>query len=73
MGLMVSANMAVDPGGELGDPGVDSRQVWSAAAGPPAHNPYEEPATPVWGLAGQRTSWIPLGNKKRLFKNLQDE
>lgn len=36
----MSADMAVDPGGELGDPGVNPGQVWSATAGPPAHNPY---------------------------------
>lgn len=32
----MSADMAVDPGGELVDPGVDARQVWSATASPPA-------------------------------------
>lgn len=29
---IMSADMAVDPGSELDDPGVDPWQVWSAAA-----------------------------------------
>lgn len=45
MGFIISADMAVDPGGELGDPGVNPRQVRPTTARPPAHNPYEEPAT----------------------------
>ena len=52
----MSADMAVDPGGELVDPGVDPRQVWSAAARPPADDTDQEPATPAWCLAGQRTT-----------------
>lgn len=51
---LMSADMAVNPGGELVDPGVDSGQVWSATARPPAHNANEEPTTSAWGLAGQR-------------------
>lgn len=56
----MSADMAVDPGGELADPGVDPRQVWSATAWPPADNANQEPATPAWCLTGQRTPRIPL-------------
>lgn len=52
----VSADMAVDPGGELVDPGVDPRQVWPTTAYPPAHNANQEPATPSWLLTGQRTT-----------------
>lgn len=52
----MSADMAVDPGDELGDPGVDSRQVWSPTTGSPANNANEEPATFAWGLTGQRTA-----------------
>lgn len=51
----VSADMAGDPGGELADPGVDSRQVGSAAARPPADDADQEPAAPSWGPAGQGT------------------
>lgn len=52
----MSADMAVDPGGELVDPGVDPRQVWSATARPPADDANQEPATPSWCLTGQ---WTP--------------
>lgn len=58
----VLADMAVDPGGELVDPGVDPRQVGSAAARPPADNAHQEPATSSWGPTGQRTSGVALGH-----------
>lgn len=51
----VSTDMALDPGGELIDPGVDPRQVWSTTARPPADNANQEPATSSWCLTGQRT------------------
>ena len=51
--FILSADMAVDPGGELVDPGVDPRKVWSATARPPAHNANQEPAT-TRCLTGQR-------------------
>lgn len=51
----MSADMALDPGGELVDPGVDPRQVWSTTARPPADNANQEPATSSWCLTGQRT------------------
>lgn len=54
-GLDMSADMAVDPGGELADPGVNSRQVRSTTAQPPAHNANEEPAAPTRLLARQRS------------------
>lgn len=60
-GSGVSADMAVDPGGELVDPGVDPRQVGSAAARPPADDAHQEPATSSRGPAGQRTSRVALG------------
>lgn len=53
--FIVSADMAVDPGGELVDPGVDPREVWSATARPPADDANQEPATPARCLTGQRT------------------
>lgn len=53
--------MAVDPGGELVDPGVDPRPVGSAAARPPADNAHQEPATSSRGAADQRTSRVALG------------
>lgn len=56
----MSADMAVDPGGELADPGVDPRKVWSAAARPPADDADQEPATPSRSLTGQRASRIAL-------------
>ncbi len=49
----MSADMAIDPRGELVDPGVDPRQVWSATARPPADDADQEPATPAWRLTGQ--------------------
>jgi len=55
MTFIMSADMAVDPRGELVDPGVNPRQVGSATAGPPADNPNQEPATSSWCLTRQRT------------------
>lgn len=60
---VVSADMAVDPGGELINPGVDPGQVWSAAACTPADDANEEPAAPSGFLTGQRTPRIPLTRK----------
>lgn len=65
----MSADMAVDPGGELVDPGVDARQVWSATASPPADDTNQEPATPSWCLTGQRTPRITLTHRAQLIQN----
>lgn len=61
---IMSADMAVDPGGELVDPRVDPGQVWSAAARPPADDADQEPATPAWCLTGQRTARIALRHEE---------
>lgn len=61
-GSGVSADMAADPGGELVDPGVDPRQVGSAAARPPADDAHQEPATSSRGPTGQWTSRVALGH-----------
>lgn len=58
----MSADMAVDPGGELVDPGVDPGPVGSAATRPPADDAHQEPATSSWGPTGQRTSRVALGH-----------
>ena len=55
MNLIMLIDIAVDPRGELVDPGVNSRQVGSATARPPADDPNEEPTTSAWCLTGQRT------------------
>lgn len=52
--------MAVDPGGELVDPGVDPRPVGSAAARPPADDAHQKPATSCRGPADQRTPRVSL-------------
>ena len=59
----MSADMAVDPRGELVDPGVDARQVGSPTPRPPADDANEEPAPPARCLTGQRTPGIPLKHK----------
>lgn len=64
-GSGVLADMAVDPGGELVDPGVDPRLVGSAAARPPADDAHQEPATSSRGPTGQRTSRVALGDAGR--------
>lgn len=61
---ITSADVVVDPGGELVDPGVDPRQIWPAAACTPADNANEEPATPSRCLTGQGTPRIPLTCKQ---------
>lgn len=61
---IISAHVLVDPGGELADPGVDPGQIWSAAAGTPADDANEEPATPSGCPTGQGTARIPLTCKQ---------
>lgn len=68
MSCILSADMAVDPRGELVDPSVDTGQVWSATPGPPADNANQEPATPAWCLTGQRPPRISLNHKKTIVK-----